>query len=112
MLHAATAVAEATALAGTLAKEVELGAAGIAAADELDVGDHGAVERELTFHADFFHDLADGDHLADAPTLADDHYALEDLLAFLIAFDDSERNTNGVAHVKLGDIGLEGCGVK
>lgn len=111
MLHAAAAVAEAAALAGTLAEEVELGAAGIAATDKLNRCDHGAVEGKLTFNADFIDDFADGDHLADAATFTDDDDALEDLLTFFFAFHDSEGDGDSIAYIKLGDVGLEIAGV-
>jgi len=43
---------------GSVAEVVELGAAGISSAENLELGDHRGVEVELTLHADFLDDAA------------------------------------------------------
>src|SRR3954452_17372681 len=78
---------------------VELCAADPAMAFNLDAIDRGGVEREHALHADSAGDLAHGEHLAGAATLAGDDDALEDLdalfLAFLDLHVDFDRVTGG-----------------
>src|SRR6185436_18517903 len=105
---AAAAVAEAAGLAEAVAEEVELGAAGVGAADDLELGDHRAVDRELALDADLVDDAADRNHLVGRAALAGDEDALEDLDPLLVALDDADVDVDRVTDVHDRDVGLEG----
>ena len=89
------------ALTNSVAEIVELGATDITAADNLDLRDTGAVDREDTLDALAGLDTADGESLLDAGTASRDHDALELLDTLIVALDDLNRNFNGIADVEL-----------
>ena len=68
-----------------------ISAAGIASADNLDLGDHRTIDGPGPLDAFVIDDAADDDHLVDAPTLSADKHALKDLDAFFHPFDNSCR---------------------
>jgi hypothetical protein len=107
VLHAAAAVAEATALADSVAEVVELGSACVTATDDLELGDHRAVDGPLTLDADVVDDTANGDHLVDAAALAADQNALVHLDAFFLALDDADVHVDRVADVKARKVALK-----
>src|SRR5262249_6903371 len=78
------ALAQAGGLADPVAEVVELGAADLAGALDLDLGDLGRVKREDALDPLALDDAADGEHLAHPLALAGDHDALEDLHALLL----------------------------
>ena len=80
--------------------------------DDLDLRDAGAVQREDPLHAFVRDDAADGDGPVDAPALVADEDALEDLDAFLLAFDDQVVDVERVADREAGEgvVGLELAG--
>src|SRR5690606_11177241 len=94
--------------AGLLAREVaqvvELGAAHIAAGDDLDLVDGRGVHGEDALHADAEGDLADPEGLADAVALAADDVALEDLDTGAVALDDLHVDLDVVAGAEVGDV--------
>src|SRR5215213_8046515 len=79
-------------LAAQVAQVVQLGAADVAAADDLDLVQDRRMHREGALDADAETDLADGERLADALALAADDGALEDLDARAVALDDLHVN--------------------
>ena len=85
-------------LADALAEEVQLGAADLAVADDLDVVDARAVQLERPLHPDAAGDPPDGDGRSDAavPRIRITS-ALEDLDALAVALDDLRGDLDGVA---------------
>src|SRR5688500_2024971 len=81
---------------------VKLGAAHVTLGDELDLFDDRGVHREGTLYADTEGNLADGEGLANAVTLAAQDEALEHLDAGVLAFDDVHVNLEGVTRAELG----------
>ena len=73
-------------LAAKVAKVIKLCTTDLTAADDVDVVDHGRMQREDTLDADAKADLADRDGLADAAVFAGDADAFEHLKTFLVAF--------------------------
>src|SRR5690606_34723123 len=87
-------------LADAIAEVVELRAAHVAAASDLDVLHAGAVHGEDPLDALAGDDAPNGDRLAEAAALVGDHGAREDLDALLVAFLDEVVDVDGVAHVQ------------
>src|SRR5450759_971946 len=83
-------------LAGQVAQIVELGAAHTTPAHDIDVGEHGAVQREDALDADAVGDLADGERLADTDAAAGNAHSLERLDALLLPFLDAHVHANGI----------------
>src|SRR3954470_6088510 len=79
-------LADARGLAGEVTQVVELGAAHAATTDDIDVGQHGAVQREDALDADAVGNLADGEAGADTRATTRDADTLERLNALLFAF--------------------------
>jgi hypothetical protein len=75
-----------SALPGEVTQVVQLGAAHAAAAHDLDVGEHGAVEREDALDADAVRDLADRERRAHTRSRAGRCRPLERLDALLSPF--------------------------
>ena len=97
-------------LAAQVAQVVELGAADVAAGDDLDLVDDRGVQREGALDADAEGDLADREGAADAGALDADADALEDLDAGAVALDDLDVHLEGVAGAELGDVVALGGG--
>jgi hypothetical protein len=91
-------------LAAQLAEVVQLGPADVTAGQHLDLLDDGGVHREGALDADAEADLADGEGLADAATLAPDDDTLEDLHTRAAALDDPHVHLHGVAGAEVGDV--------
>src|ERR671920_2106804 len=68
--------------------------------------------REGALDADAEADLADGEGLADAPTLAADDHTLEDLDAGAVALDHADVHLDGVTRAELGDVVAQRVGVE
>src|SRR5215208_692613 len=83
-------------LAAQVAQVVELGAADVAAGDDLDALEDRRVEREGALDTDAEGDLADREGAADAGAVHADHHALEDLDAGAGALDDLHVHLDGV----------------
>ena len=84
-------------LADAVAKEVQLGAADLAVADDLDLLDPRAVELERALDTDARRDPADRDGGRDAAVAHAHHEALEDLDPLAVALDDLGGDLDGVA---------------
>src|SRR5262249_35028091 len=69
--------------------------------------DERRMQREDSLDAFVVHDAANGERLVDPAALAHDDGAAEDLDAFLVAFDDSRRDVNGITDAKLRDVLLQ-----
>jgi hypothetical protein len=80
---------------------VKFGTAHHTATDNFDSGDTGAVDREDTFNALTGLNPADGESFFDTAAAAGDHGALEILNTFGVAFDDLNRDTDGITDIKL-----------
>ena len=91
-------------LADAVAEVVELGATDGTVADNLELGDLGAVKREGALDADAEGDLADSEGLAGTLAAHADDVALEDLLTLTVALDDAVVNLDVVARANLGDV--------
>src|ERR1700688_93264 len=89
-------------LAAQRAQVVELGAPHHAAPDHLDAAERRRVQREDALDADAARDLAHEIGLAGAAAAPADHHALEDLDAFLVAFDDPHVDAHRVAGAEFG----------
>lgn len=94
-------------LAGSLAQEVQLGPADLAAAGRHDVQHVGRMERELPLDALVADDPPDGEALIDAATLADDDRTRENLRAGLVAFLDAAVDVHRVADLEVRDLLLQ-----
>ena len=95
------ALADAGALADTVAQVVQLGAADVTASGDLDLLDLRRMQRERALDAYSKGVLADGEGLARPVALALDHDTLEDLGAAASALDHLEVDTQAVASVEL-----------
>ena len=95
------ALLDARGLAAQLTKIVELGAAHLAQALDLDLLDGGAVQGEDPLDADAVRDLADGKGLAQVSMLLSDHDPLKNLDAFADALLDLHMDAKGIAGAKL-----------
>src|SRR6478609_6400749 len=91
-------------LAAQTTQVVELRAAHVTTADDLDVVDDRRVQREGALDADAERDLADGEGLADAAAVATDDDALEDLDTRARALDDLDVDLEGVAGAEVGNV--------
>ena len=94
-------------LTGAAAQVIELGAADIAAAHDLDLVDDRRIEREDALDALAEADLADGEAGADALVGAGDAHAFERLDAGAVAFDHLDADAQRVAGAEFGN-GLVG----
>src|SRR5882757_889527 len=97
LLLAFDLLADARALAGELAHVVELRAAHVAFALELDRGDQRRVGLKRSLDALARGHLAHGERGVDAATLLGDHHAFVSLQALALAFDDAHVDDHGVA---------------
>src|SRR3990170_309040 len=104
---AGPALAEGGGLADALAQEVELGPAGHAVADDLDLLDARRVDLEGALDADAGAQRAHGDRAGDAAAAQAHDRALEDLDALAVALDDLGRDAHGVAGRKLGQVAAD-----
>src|SRR5262249_31737905 len=84
-------------LAAQIPQVIELGAANLAAAHDLDRVDHRRHHREHAFHAFAVGDLAHGEALVEARAGAADADALIGLHAGAVAFDHLHVDDHGVA---------------
>jgi len=88
--------------------EVEqLGATDATATDDLDIGEHGRVQREDALDTDAVGDLADREAGRDAGAAASNADALESLDALLVAFLDPDVHTYRITSPEGGNIGTE-----
>src|SRR5258705_5276698 len=94
-------------LAGEMAQVVELGPAHAAATDDIDVGQHGALDREDGLDADAVGDLAHGERRADAAAPTGNADSLERLDALLLPFLDAHVHAEGVTGAEGREIGAE-----
>src|SRR6185369_43665 len=85
------------------AQIVQFGAAYAPCADHVDVIHHLGVHREDTLHALAETDLADGDALTHAHTVAGNQHAFESLEALFVAFLDLYVHLNRVTGAKFGE---------
>src|SRR5690606_4482592 len=90
-------------LAAQAAQVVQLGATDVTAAEDLDLLDHGRVQREGALHADAEADLADREGAADARALHLDADTLEHLHTGAVALNDVDVHLEGVAGAEVGD---------
>src|SRR5439155_9547779 len=95
---------DARALAGELAHVIELGAAHVAFALELDRGDRRRVGLEGALDALARGHLAHGERGIDAAVLLGDHHALVGLDALALALDDADVDDHRVARGELGEL--------
>ena len=93
-------------LAAAAAQVIELRAADFAAAQDLDLGDVGRVDREHALHALAVGNLAHGEVLVDAGAGAADHHALVGLGADAVALDHLHHHLDGIAGAELGHAAL------
>src|SRR5450631_242341 len=91
-------------LAAQTAQIIELGAAHLAAAHQLDRVDHRRVEREHALDAFAVGNLADGEVLVDPAAGAADAHTLVGLDAALVAFHHLDVDQHGVARREVGNI--------
>jgi hypothetical protein len=89
-------------LAAKVAKVIELGAAYLTTAYDVDMIDHRGVEREYAFDADAETDLANCHRLANAAVFAGDTDTLKGLQAFLVALLDPDVYAKRIARLKGG----------
>ena len=84
-------------LAEAVAEVVELRTADLAAANDVNLLDERAVDREHTLNANTVRGAADGEGLRDAAMLLGNNGALKSLDTLLVAFLDADGDANGVA---------------
>src|SRR5262249_5379108 len=103
LVHAGAggALGDARRLAAAAAQVIELGAADLAAAHQLDAGDPRAVEREDALDAFAVGDLAHGEGGVQPGILAGDADALEGLDALARALDHLDVDDDRVARAEL-----------
>lgn len=92
---------------GQVAEVVQLRSANNTVTDDLDAADAGAVVGEGTLNADAVSNVTDGEGLADAATLHFDDDTLEVLQTLFVAFDNFVSNADGVADLKLRQVGSQ-----
>src|SRR5690606_17746050 len=85
---------------------IELGAANLAATDDLDGLDQRRIDREHTLHAFAVGDLADGEVLVEAGAGAGNDDALIGLDAGARSFGDAHLDADGVARLEFGKLAL------
>src|SRR6185437_411607 len=90
-------------LAAQTAQVIELGAADLAAAHQLDRVDHRRVEREHALDAFAVGNLADGEILVQSAAGTADAHALIGLDAASLAFNHLDVHQDGVAGAELGE---------
>ena len=93
----------ASSLAHLVAQVVKLGATNTTVANDLELTDLGAVQRESTLDTNAEGDLADGEGLASTGTAHADNVALEDLDALAIAFLNAVMHLDVVADVDIAE---------
>src|SRR5215470_6383254 len=98
------ALDDARRLAAAAAQIIELGAADLAAAHDLDRVDHRRIEREHALDALAIGDLANREVLVEARARAADADALVSLDAALLALDHLDVDEHGVARLEVGDV--------
>jgi len=103
----AALVAESAGFADAITEEIEFGPAGVGPTNNFDLGDARRIEGKDSFDPLIGDDSPNGDGLVDSATSPGDEHTLEDLDTFLVAFDDSYMNINGVADGYHGEIGFE-----
>src|SRR5262245_30854161 len=96
-------LADARSLAAATAQVIELGAAHLAAAHELDRVDHGRIERKDALHAFAIGNLAHGEILVEARARAADANALISLDAGAVALDHFDVDEDRVARREIRD---------
>src|SRR5690606_23118585 len=96
--------AQARLLPAELAQVVEVGAANVAAAHDLELLDLRGVHGVDALDTHAVADLANGEGLAETAALAPDHHTLEDLDALLLAFLDAIVDADLVAGPKRGNV--------
>src|SRR5574337_1032164 len=84
-------------LAAAAAQVVQLGAAHVAAALDLDAGDQRAVGLERALHTLATGDLAHGERAVQAAVALGDHHAFIGLQALAVALDHVDADDHGVA---------------
>src|SRR5215813_11624533 len=94
---------DAGSFAATPAQVIELGAAHLAAAQDLDRVDHGRIERKDALHALAVRNLAHGEILVEARARAADANALIGLDAGALALDHLDVDEDGVARREIRD---------
>src|ERR687897_448927 len=94
-------------LTDAVAQVIELGAADVTPADDLDLGDGRRVERERALDAHAVAHLPHLERLADAGARAADDDALEDLDALLGPLDHAHMDLERVAGREVGDVGAQ-----
>src|SRR5712691_9077684 len=91
-------------LAAAAAQIIKLGAAHLAAADDLDRVDHGRIERKDALHALAVGNLAHGEVLVEARARPADANALIGLDAGALALDHLDIDENGIARREIRDL--------
>src|SRR5262245_48661320 len=97
-------LADARGLAAATAQVIELGAAHLAAAHDLDRVDHGRIERKDALHTLAVGNLAHGEILVEARARAADANALIGLDAGALALDHLDVDEDGVARREIRDL--------
>lgn len=90
-----------------LAEVVQLSPANNTMTNDLDTTNAGAVVGEGPLNADTVADTANGEGLADAAALHLNNDSLEVLKPLVIALDNLNEYTNGVANLELGEVGAK-----
>ncbi len=101
------ALAKANTLAGSLAEEVQLGAADYRTTLDLDLLDLGRVNGKLSLDPFARHDSSHNEHFSRSGSASGDHRSTENLNAFLVPFLDLGVHIDGIADSKLIHIGFE-----
>ena len=94
------------ALTHAVTQIIQLGAAHLTLADDLDLVHSGSVDGEHLLHTNAVGHAANSDGLLDAAVLLGDHGALKDLDTLAVAFLDVHVHTDGVAHIGHGGLSL------
>ena len=90
-------------LTNAVTQVVQLSAAHLTNADNLDTGYVGGVQGEGLLHATTVGNTADGEGLRDAAAVLGDNGTLEDLDSLAVALFDLVLDTNGVTDLEGGD---------
>ena len=93
--------------AGELTQIGDAMAANFTVLHDFDLGDRGGIDGEGALDADARGDLADGEGLGDSSSAALDDNAFEDLVTFLLVFDDADIDLDGVAARERGKVGAK-----
>ena len=89
-------------LAGAAAQVEQLCTANLTAANNLNVLDARAVDREHTLNTNTIRGAADGEGLRDAAMLLSNIGTFDSLDSLLVAFLDTDGHADGIADFKLG----------